>query len=385
MRSQVGEGWTLLPDRYDDSGYSGGTLRRPGLERLRADIRAGRIDLVVVYKVDRLTRSLRDFAVLVSELEEARAAFVAVTQSIDTSTSTGRLMLNVLLSFAQFEREMTGDRLRDVTARARSEGRWTGGPRPYGYDVSRGVLTPNRAEAQVVRYMFARYLELGSLAHVAEDVSASGALNRKGRAWDAAAIGRVLENRLYQGDLPHYGVARPGRHEPLVSDQLWQDVQRLRSDGARIKALQRKAPVIMLADLVRTHDGVPLKHVCSSRGLDRYHYYKPRSQGARKSQVRPEDQFRAQTLEKAVTDAVGLGGENIGPRRSTPDETSKLVRERVGQVILHPDRMEIVLRSGDGLFVVRPPPIREDRSRPPRTLLAPPPRQLPPGSAASRP
>ena len=213
----------------------------------------------------------------------------------------------------------------------------------------------------------------------------AGALNRAGRAWDAAAIGRVLENRLYQGDLPHYGVARPGRHEPLVSEQLWLDVQRLRSDAARLKALQRKAPVIMLADLVRTHDGVLLKHVCSSRGLDRYHYYKPRSQSAGRPQARPEDQFRAQTLEKAVTDAAGLGGENSGTRRSTPDEVSKLVRERVGQVILHPDRMEIVFRSGDGLLVARPPSIREDRSRLPRALQAPPPRRLPPSSAASPP
>ena len=172
--SQRHEGWVLLPDRYDDGGFSGGNMQRPAMLRLMADVAAGKIDTILIYKIDRLTRSLADFAKIVEVLDKAGASFVSITQSFNTTTSMGRLTLNMLLSFAQFEREVTGERIRDKIAASKRKGMWMGGPVPLGYDVEARKLIPNEAEAELVRHIYRRYLALRSVEDLADELNAHG-------------------------------------------------------------------------------------------------------------------------------------------------------------------------------------------------------------------
>lgn len=179
VSSQIGEGWTLLPEIYDDGGFSGGNMDRPALKRLMAEIEAGRIDVVVVYKVDRLTRSLPDFSKIVEVLDKAGASFVSVTQAFNTTTSMGRLTLNVLLSFAQFEREVTGERIRDKIAASKKKGLWMGGRPVLGYDPDGRTLKINAKEAPVIRWMFGRYLELRSANRLVQELAARGVVTKR--------------------------------------------------------------------------------------------------------------------------------------------------------------------------------------------------------------
>jgi DNA invertase Pin-like site-specific DNA recombinase len=177
--SQAGEGWVALAGLYDDGGFSGGSMAMPGLTQLMADIDAGRIDVVVVYKVDRLTRSLTDFARIVERFDAKGVSFVSVTQAFNTTTSMGRLTLNVLLSFAQFEREVTGERIRDKIAASKAKGMWMGGNLPLGYDANGRTLAINPAEAEQVRRIFARYLELGSVHVLRDELEAGGVVSKR--------------------------------------------------------------------------------------------------------------------------------------------------------------------------------------------------------------
>ncbi len=179
IQSQKSEGWVLVPDSYDDGGISGGTLERPALKRLMADIAAGRVDIVVVYKVDRLTRSLADFAKLVETFDATGASFVSVTQAFNTSTSMGRLTLNMLLSFAQFEREVTAERIRDKIAASKKKGMWMGGPVPLGYDAVDRKLVINEAEAKTVRHIHDRYLALGTIRHLKAELDHGGIVSKQ--------------------------------------------------------------------------------------------------------------------------------------------------------------------------------------------------------------
>ena len=211
VASQKGEGWKPLPDRYDDGGVSGGTLERPGLQRLLSDIDAGKVDLVVVYKVDRLTRSLADFAKLVERFDQAGASFVSVTQQFNTATSMGRLTLNVLLSFAQFEREVTAERIRDKIAASKQKGLWMGGRVPLGYDARDRTLVVNEAEAETVRTIFQLYLERGCVRHVKEAADHQGLTTKHRRFGNGKTFGGVaftrgriyhlLANPVYVGEI----------------------------------------------------------------------------------------------------------------------------------------------------------------------------------------
>jgi DNA invertase Pin-like site-specific DNA recombinase len=247
--SQAGEGWIALPDLYDDGGFSGGNLERPALQRLLADITAGRVDTVVVYKIDRLTRSLIDFSKIVELLEAHGASFVSVTQAFNTTTSMGRLTLNVLLSFAQFERELTGERIRDKIAASKAKGMWMGGVVPLGYDLGERELVVNQAEAETVRQIYRRYLALGSVNLLREDLKLSNVRSkawttREGRAMGGVVIGRgalfhLLQNRLYLGEIQHRIEVYPGRHKPIVDRSLFDAVQQ-RLSGNRVVASQGK-------------------------------------------------------------------------------------------------------------------------------------------------
>jgi len=235
VKSQRQEGWLILPASYDDGGISGATMERPALQQLLADIRARKVDTVVVYKVDRLTRSLADFAKIVEIFDASDVAFVSVTQHFNTTSSMGRLTLNVLLSFAQFEREVAGERIRDKIAASKQRGMWMGGNPPLGYDVRDRKLVVNESEAETVRHIFRRYTILQSVRLLAEDLAGSGIickqrLGANGRRWGGQPLARgalylMLQNRLYLGDVTHKGRNYPGQHAPIVETALWDQVQ----------------------------------------------------------------------------------------------------------------------------------------------------------------
>ncbi|MEQ8656640.1 MAG: recombinase family protein [Hyphomicrobiales bacterium] len=234
IASQKHEGWRLVQTAYDDGGLSGGTMNRPALQRLLAAITAGRVDVVVVYKVDRLTRSLADFAKLTDLLDSAGASFVSVTQAFNTSTSMGRLTLNVLLSFAQFEREVAGERIRDKIAASKKRGMWMGGMPPLGYDIHNKQLVINQTESKTVQTLFESYVKLGTVAKLKATMDAQGVVSKvrtlKGKPSGGTPISRngyhtILKCPLYIGRIHHKGQTYPGNHDAIISDQLWNTVQ----------------------------------------------------------------------------------------------------------------------------------------------------------------
>src|SRR6201984_1698107 len=231
IRSQQHEGWLLARTRYDDGGFSGGNMQRPALQRLLADIQAGRVDIVVVYKVDRLTRSLADFARLVELFDAQGVSFVSVTQQFNTTSSMGRLTLNVLLSFAQFEREVTGERIRDKIAASKKKGMWMGGNVPLGYDANERTLVINPAEAETVRRIFALYRELGCVRRVKEEADRLGLRTKCRTAANGAELGgkrfsrghlyTLLSNPIYTGQIMHKGQLHPAQQPALIDDASW--------------------------------------------------------------------------------------------------------------------------------------------------------------------
>jgi len=240
--SQAGEGWTALKDIYDDGGFSGGSMERPALKRLMAEVEAKRIDVIVVYKVDRLTRSLPDFARIVEILDRTGASFVSVTQAFNTTTSMGRLTLNVLLSFAQFEREVTGERIRDKFAASKAKGMWMGGYPALGFDVRDRALHINEAEADTVRAIFTRYLGTTNVFKLRDALSRDGVRSNRwtsrtgrehgGHCMSHGALLYILANRLYVGDVTHRGKAYPGQHQAIIDTDLFDAVQRKLAAGA---------------------------------------------------------------------------------------------------------------------------------------------------------
>lgn len=284
IASQRHEGWHALPTSYDDGGYSGGSMERPALQRLLNDISAGAIDVVVVYKVDRLTRALSDFAKMVELFDSQGVSFVSVTQQFNTTTSMGRLTLNVLLSFAQFEREVTGERIRDKIAASKKKGMWMGGHVPLGYDLDNRKLLPNAREAELVCRIYQRYLDLGCVRKLHLELKANKILSKMrtgpngrktgGVPYSRGALYAILQNRLYLGEIAHRGSVHEGQQEALVARDLWDKVQeRLRSNGsARRLGTNAKAPSL-LAGLLYDKDGHCLTPLHSTKNLKRYRYY----------------------------------------------------------------------------------------------------------------
>ncbi|WP_372625005.1 recombinase family protein [Falsiroseomonas sp.] len=274
IRSQRHEGWTALTASYDDGGISGGTLERPALQRLLADVRAGRLDLVVVYKVDRLTRSLADFAKIVEAFDAAGVSFVSVTQQFNTTTSMGRLTLNMLLSFAQFEREVTGERIRDKFAASKRKGMWMGGTVPLGYEVRDRKLVVNEGEAATVRHICAAYLTLGSVRLLEERLRAEGVVGKSGRPLARGALFHMLQNRVYRGEVGHKGAVYPGEHAAIVEAELWGRVQG-RLDAARSAARGGKGRhgSSPLAGILFDASGERLTPTHAVKAGKRYRYY----------------------------------------------------------------------------------------------------------------
>ncbi len=280
VMSQQHEGWTLLPDHYDDGGISGGTIDRPAMQRLLADVREGKVDVIVVYKVDRLTRRLIDFAKIVEVLDEAGASFVSMTQAFNTTNSMGRLTLNVLLSFAQFEREVTGERIRDKIAASKRKGMWMGGPVPIGYDVIDRKLTINPEEAESVRLIFAQYLSSPSLDTLAEDLAKLGVRSKQRMTRDGRLFGgtpfrpgglrHILGNRIYLGEVNHKGQTFPGEHEAIIDHALWEKVQ-ARLSG--VSKRPRTGTVSALAGRIFDAEGQRLYSTHGKRRAKQYRYY----------------------------------------------------------------------------------------------------------------
>lgn len=274
IASQRAEGWLLFPNHYDDGGVSGGTLERPALKRLLVDIEEGQIDVVVVYKIDRLSRSLMDFAKLVEAFERNGVTFVSVTQSFNTTTSMGRLTLNVLLSFAQFEREVIGERIRDKFAASRKRGLWMGGTVPLGYRVLDRKLLVEPTEAPIVKRIFERYVQVGSNVDIVRELQADGITNRRGKPLDKAFIARVLRNRVYLGEAMHKGVSNPGEHEAIIDRSLWEKVEKILAINPGTRSRQNSATTpSMLKGLLFGHDGRAMSPSHTRRKGKLYRYY----------------------------------------------------------------------------------------------------------------
>jgi len=274
IASQRSEGWVLVRDQYDDGGISGGTLERPGLKRLLEDIEDGLVDVVVVYKIDRLSRSLADFAKLVEVFDRNGVTFVSVTQSFNTTTSMGRLTLNILLSFAQFEREVTAERIRDKVAASRKKGMWMGGVPPYGYRVENRKLVVDEEAAAHVRWIFARFLRVGSGTVLAREVDTRGLCTPRGNRIDKKYIYRMLSNRAYIGEAVHKGDSYPGEHDAIIDRETWDRVHAILEESPRKRAARTRAETpALLKGLLFGPDGAAFSPTHTRKGGKLYRYY----------------------------------------------------------------------------------------------------------------
>jgi DNA invertase Pin-like site-specific DNA recombinase len=307
VASQKAEGWLLVPDHYDDGGFSGGTLERPALRRLLADIEAGRVDVIVVYKIDRLSRSLMDFAKLVEVFDRKGVTFVSVTQSFNTTTSMGRLTLNVLLSFAQFEREVIGERIRDKFAASRRKGMWMGGWAPLGYDVKDRKLIVNEPEAKLVRCIFERFVTTGSATKLAQALLAEGILGKRGKPIDKGAIYKLLNNRLYIGEAVHKGESFPGEHEAIVSRALWDKVHAiLEANPKRRAGATRGQTPALLKGLLFGPTGAAMSPTHTRRKQKLYRYYVSQTALKRGAEACAIRRVPAAEMEAAVVDQLRI-------------------------------------------------------------------------------
>ena len=284
IKSQKHEGWQAIDTLYDDGGISGATMERPALQRLLADITAGDIHVVVVYKVDRLTRALSDFAKIVEIFDDNSVSFVSVTQQFNTTSSMGRLTLNVLLSFAQFEREVTGERIRDKIAASKKKGMWMGGFPPLGYDAKDKKLIVNQQEAETVRHIFRRYIALGSIHRLKEELNARGIVSKArifktGRRRGGVPLARgalylMLQNRIYRGEIVHKEKSYPGLHSAIIDRELWDRVQAKLAMNRidRKNGTMAKEPSLLSGLLFDDH-GHPMTPSHATRNGKRYRYY----------------------------------------------------------------------------------------------------------------
>jgi site-specific DNA recombinase len=331
VKSQQGEGWEILADRYDDGGFTGGNMDRPALQRLLADIEAGKVDRVVVYKIDRLSRSLLDFAKLADFLETHHVSIVSVTQQLDTSTSMGRLTMNMLLSFAQFEREMVSDRTRDKMHAARRRGKWTGGTPRLGYDVAPegGKLLVNKEEAGQVKAIFGLYAENPSLVTVSQELNHRGwkrkswttkdGSRHEGGPWDAANLRRILTDPIYAGMMPLGGDTFPGEHEAIVPKALFQRVQAIMKENRRTGgASARNKHGALLRGLLRCSAcDAAMVHGWTRKGRCLYRYYVCDKAHKRGWATCPTKSVSATRIEEFVVNQIRAIGRDPEIRRET--------------------------------------------------------------------
>lgn len=340
IKSQASQGWKALPQLYDDPAFSGGNLERPALKRLLADIEADRVDVVVVYKIDRLTRSLADFAKLVEAFDARSISFVAVTQQFNTTTSMGRLTLNVLLSFAQFERELSSERVRDKIAASRAKGKWTGGNVPFGYRTENKKLVIDDQEAKVVQYIFKRYLELGSFGSLVLDLDAKGIRSRMKKAKKSDArvaspftygpLAYLLNNRLYIGEVPHKDKWHLGEHPPIIAKATFDAVQaKLAANSVTRKNRRSESGALLMGKLFDDRDNRMSPSYSTKKGV-RYRFYVSAALlRGRKAEAGSLTRVPATELEFAVLQAVRTQCNRSDPAVISDAELVETYVERV--------------------------------------------------------
>ncbi|MDP1526403.1 MAG: recombinase family protein [Rhodocyclaceae bacterium] len=332
ITSQRIEGWISVADDYDDPGFSGGNTERPGLKRLLADIERGLIDIVVVYKIDRLTRSLADFSKMVEVFERKEVSFVSVTQQFNTTTSMGRLMLNVLLSFAQFEREVTGERIRDKIAASKRKGLWMGGVPPFGYDVVNRQLLINKAEAAVVCRIFKEMLTIGSPTQIAARLNAEGITTktwttqegqtRSGTRIDKKYLHKLLRNRIYLGEISHKGNWYIGAHPPIIDQALWDKVHAVLARDSHTRSVETKTRSrtdALLRGLLFAPSGERMYPTYSRKKGRKYHYYVSKSESRFGAPGKGYERLPAPEIEAAVV-------AQIRTVLSSPESIASVVR-----------------------------------------------------------
>ena len=380
VTSQVSERWSLVGERYDDGGISGGSLDRPALQRLLNDVKNDRIDIIVVYKVDRLTRSLLDFAKLVEAFDAAGVSFVSVTQSFNTTTSMGRLTLNMLLSFAQFEREVTAERIRDKIAASKARGLWMGGTPPLGYKPHGRSLAIVESQASIVRDIFARYRQLGNVRSLVESLQKDGIVSPKrktgtGKSYGGVCFSRgkvyhLLKNPIYVGDIPHKGTVYPGKHPAIIDRETFDAVQAQLAANGQTRKVKRRASEAILARRLFDEVGEPLVPVHASKGTVRYRYYVNRSHhlgeaddasSSLRLPAREIEQVVAKALAEVFADPLALAGElsiALTPHRlqRLREGAAKLaalcgredrdtIRALVSRIVVNPERLVFSLSA----------------------------------------
>ena len=338
IKSQAHEGWRLVRDHYDDGGFSGGSMERPALQKLLIDVQARRIDVIVVYKVDRLTRSLADFAKLVETSDAHGVSFVSVTQSFNTTTSMGRLTLNVLLSFAQFEREVTGERIRDKIAASKKKGMWMGGVVPLGYRVEDRALHVVEDHAAIVRSLFRRYLEAGSVVRLKQQLDAESfripiRIDGAGRSTGGGLFSRghiykLLSNPIYVGRIAHKGQVHEGQHKPILPQELWEQVQRGLRDhrsAARTNRTRQSSDALLMGKLY-DDGGNRMSPAWARKGPKRWRYYVSQAalQGD-KSKAGSIVRVPAGDVETLVAEALG----KLSPDRAASQTDIRNLIDRV--------------------------------------------------------
>jgi len=356
IKSQAHEGWRAIPGRYDDGAFSGASLDRPALQRLLADVRAGTIDIVLVYKVDRLTRSLADFAKLIELFDAHDVSFVSVTQSFNTSSSMGRLTLNVLLSFAQFERELIGERVRDKIAASKRKGIWVGGPVPLGYAAVDKKILVVPAEAAAVRTIFARYLELGSVRALAEDLDRRGIRSKPrrlsngrtigGSRFGVGALAHLLKNRFYIGEVVYRGEVHRGEHEPILDSAPFAAVQAKLAAQAVARRCRLRGSPALLTGRIFDDRGNRMSPTHTNKGGARYRYYISQAALQKKPQASGLlSRVPATEIEALVLAALRNHLNASGTGQQTPDDDRDVVERYLERVTLTPGHVELRVRQ----------------------------------------
>jgi site-specific DNA recombinase len=385
--SQKHEGWVVLSTLYDDGGFSGGTMDRPARQRLLTDIRADQVDVVVVYKIDRLTRSLFDFAKIVEAFDARGVSFVSITQQFNTTTSMGRLTLNVLLSFAQFEREVSDERICDKIAASKKKGMWMGGLPSLGYDVQNRKLVVNKEEAGTVVHIFRRYVQLRSVRALRAELDAAGIRSKRriladgtplgGQKLSRGALYLMLQNRIYRGEITHKGNAYPGEHPAIIEKELWDEVQVVLAENRvdRTTGADAKQPSL-LAGLIFDENGEQLTPSHAVKKGTRYRYYvsrslivgtaKDKSTGRRIPAANLEtlvitklrsfladegavfDVIREEYVDGAAQARLIARGVKIAKEIESlmPDRIRAMLMALLSRVDIRPDRVEITIRRG---------------------------------------
>jgi len=383
IKSQAHEGWRLVPRHYDDGAFSGASLDRPALQALLAEVRAGKIDIIVVYKVDRLTRSLADFAKLVELFDQHSVSFVSVTQSFNTTSSMGRLTLNVLLSFAQFEREVIGERVRDKIAASRRKGIWTGGPVALGYASISKKLVIVLEEAERVRLIFQRYLEVGSIGALVQDLDRRRIRTKRQQGNDGKVRGGIrfgvghlaylLRNRLYVGEVVYRGTVHPGEHEPIVDRALFEAVQAKLAATAVDRQLRIKGSPAILTGRIFDDCGNRMTPTHTNKRGARYRYYVSHALlQKRKAQVGSVPRVPAPEIETVVINAVRkqLNDASWGDHKLAADR--EIIEQQVERVILKRRTIDIYLSTGAASKAGRERVADDDSTAPPHasTILS---------------